>query len=108
MTIEELQQRFPAPCQAPQIHFLALDIEDNRYCVGGALCLSQGKETMRFPVTEELEAALLDANPGLRSYPGLWRHARKIIRANDKGDFEAAWSLLAEALAWRERGTEIY
>jgi hypothetical protein len=99
------------------------------YCVGGALLMSLGKSCTsltRFPSPRLLEEALERLNPSLcqdvlcdrftalAALPPDWTvrlshgFAVAIIDANDRGDFEAAWRALDQALRFGgdEKGHE--
>ena len=76
------------------------------YCVGGALCLAVlGAQSIRFPTARYLTRLLAKINPDLEAVPSeAGRLAKAIIAANDRGDFEEAWRVAGEALAYGQKG----
>jgi hypothetical protein len=67
------------------------------YCVGGALCIFRGIRAS-FPSIQVFASELCRANPNLTDSRVAEDFAEDIIDANDLGNFEGAWRLLAEAL----------
>jgi len=95
MTIADIRARYPHP-KAPTGRGLLTAPTD--YCIGGALCLSQGRGG-RFPSCAYLTRVLMAMQPALR-WPEADRFAQAIIAYNDAGDFEAAWQRAADALSY--------
>lgn len=95
MTAKEVRESYPEP-----VKFIPGDGSPTGqygcYCVLGAACMfSGGKEWwFRFPdgplSAETLRIEVIEAE--------------RILDANDRGDFEAAWALLDQALSHRANG----
>lgn len=72
-----------------------------RYCVGGAFLRARYGDhaCWPFPTASTLAMGLQGDNAALSRSKAI-RFASEIIRDNDRGDFNAAWEVLAEALSY--------
>jgi hypothetical protein len=96
MNITDIRARYPRPRAGP-----CGNVSGLFYCVGGALCLHIGRSlAYTFPSRTALSEALRESNPDL-TLVAAHDFAGLIIRANDAGNFEAAWHHLGYALDWK-------
>ena len=105
ISIAAIRAQYPAPITcAASLHGKVGGRE--AYCVGGALCLAVlGGQSTRFPVPTYLAKLLAEINPSLGAVPSeAGELAKAIVRANDKSDFEEAWRVAGEALAYGQGG----
>jgi hypothetical protein len=70
-----------------------------QYCIGGALCLAQGRR-VRWPGLLTFAWALTAENRHLVAEVA-WDFATRVMTHNAQGDFAAAWLGLEAALRWR-------
>jgi|SRR5579859_1019349 len=96
MKVEEIRAKYPNPMRAGRATY---SVAQEKYCVGGALgrCLFEEGKCLPFPGYVELACYLRTANPMLEANLS-WQAAMGIIAANDDGDFESAWSIMAQAI----------
>ena len=88
-----IRERYPNPTESSNWR-----PGDERYCVGGAFMFWLGDDEWHgFPGPDWLASGLMKANPRL---PDAKSWAWAIIAPNDHGDFERAWQVLENALAW--------
>lgn len=91
--MQRLRRDYPHPRMARE------GWDGRAYCVGGALCLSQGG-TAAWPEPWSVARAVMDEN---HQVPGMvaWEFAVDIIRHNERAEFAEAWRVLEMALRWR-------
>ena len=105
ISIAAIRAQYPAPITcAASLHGKVGGRE--AYCVGGALCLAVlGAQSAPFPAPTYLAKLLAKINPNLEAVPReAGELAKAIVRANDKSDFEEAWRVAGEALAYGQGG----
>lgn len=95
MNVADIKAKFPNPSDP-------LDDQktETSYCVGGAFCMALGWKSNTFPNVDILMEALREANADL-SIRLADKYAVDIIKANDAGDYEAAWKALGDALEYK-------
>jgi len=94
-SVRSLMSRFPNPVRARH------GTKRNRYCVGGALLIAleerEDSRRLSFPSYSELGMEFQKVNPGL-SPVRAHSLADELVDANDRGQFNEAWGILAEVL----------
>lgn len=108
--LNTLKKQYPNPRMAPTKQEKTDVLDNNWYCVGGALCLYLNqqkrlvdfifptqKHPLNFPSQRRLSYALQEANPKLEINAADY-YAEEIIKWNDAGEFKLAWKALREAL----------
>jgi hypothetical protein len=116
LTIEEIQQRYHTPVSQRDADPAA----PHAYCVGWAVCMAfqpafpswdTDLEDDHFPGEYQMARMLADINPDLDDADPdadledskAWEFAAAITDSNDtERDFEAAWHVAAQALAYRK------
>lgn len=94
-TVEEIQKIYPHPVIARARH-----PDPEAYSVGSAVCRFVGVKASQFPWYQEITKALRVLNPFLTNDVAFY-FARRIVRHNDDGKFDAAWETVRDALLWR-------
>jgi len=94
--VDAIRERYPTPMTSGQASY-GKDYKD-RYCVMGALGLFRGHLT-HFPFASLGAMCLGGMNENLPTDIAV-DYSLRVIRLNDTGNFEAAWSLLNEALLY--------
>jgi hypothetical protein len=112
-----VRQRYPNPVRVQDREVAE---SPQCYCVGGAVCLSALDEGLlgmiapdiddpHFPDVEDLAMVFLAFNPALATEDLETEiaeadvYAEAVTEANDAGDFDGAWALVAEALAYKAK-----
>lgn len=108
--LNTIKRHYPNPRIAPTNLEETNGLNNDWYCVGGALCLylnlqnrltdfilPSQKHPLNFPSQRRLSYALQEANPKLEIDVADY-YAREIIKWNDDGEFKLAWKALREAL----------
>lgn len=88
--MQRLRRDYPSPVARRRV---------GRYCVGGALCLAQGRGRP-WPDLFTLALALRQDNRRL-PVDEAWASAQALIQHNTAGHFRHAWATLEAALRWR-------
>lgn len=93
--LEQIQAQYSNPIAMSGDH--DTDIE-NRYCIGGAVCMFAGTYyDSGFPANEKVAYALATLNPNL-SHTQAEEFSRAIIEFNDSEAFSIAWRIVGNAL----------
>lgn len=102
MNAAEIRAKYPSPRDP-----LNDDHTAASYCVGGALCMYQTQLQawsmpipLRFPNPFDLTECIIQTNMDINIDRAI-AFAEAIIKANDAGDYEEAWTELDEALSYR-------
>lgn len=98
--IDEIKTKYPSPQAACYDTIPATSRSAGDYCVGGAICMTAGNMTQTFPTTYILAIALRELNPALPSEHAL-AYAALIITNNDVENFDEAWEIARQALAYQ-------
>jgi len=98
--VDAIRERYPIPTTL--LESLRGSRFSKPYCVMGALKLFQGSTANPFPDYCASAMLLTKENHNL-SGDKAFCYAQSIVRANDSHNFEAAWSLLNEALLYGKR-----
>lgn len=99
ISMTSLRRKYPHPVRAKHS-------KNSDYCVAGALCREIGINMNGFPSQLRLCHAILIANPRIGDWYTLTEKQRveiynlagDVIGANDKGNFNLSWKLLAKLL----------